>query len=708
MKYKLLAWSVATIMTFGLVLNGFAKDKAADEDKKEIEAVNQENVTVIGTRTAVDIAKYPGSVNVVTEEDLKEHVSVVEALSDVTGFETGGGYGRNIGQQFTIRGFGNGTEERVIIKQDGIRRSPTLFSGMISSFRTDPDILKRVEVVKGSSSIAHGGGAIGGVVGMTTKDAFDYLETDQTFGVNVFTRYETNDHAALGTALYGAPENSRFDWLLYGKIANTGDLERAEGRSSVDNDEDVKTGFVKLGFTPAEDHRFTTSFFNFNEKVDGPWNTLRTLEYHDDGPVRGELDQKDLVATYSYHPQNNNLVHFDMNVFYAEASYDRRADYTSLDLLIDYENEEKVYGTNIKNLFTLNTGPLVHRLLLGVDYMRVEEDASYVRNGVVTVFGSMPNSYDDYGIYIQNETPFFDERFILYLGGRYDRFERSVDNKNIEHEDSRFSPRVGAAFEVFNGLTLLANYSEAFRAPTPHETSSEGPLNIRYWYLPNTDLEPETSKETEFGFTYDRQDLMQGDASLWFRALYFIGDIENMIDFKSLPELGPSPDGTIYGTYENVESASREGFEIEGRFDWKRLRLKGSYEHLDLYDDATDEKVPHAFADKLMVGVEYDHTPQNLRLGLEVNHWFDPDQNPESYVFRGTTYYYVDESFTIANFRLRWDPDNTGISFVDNGVELHAGVENIFDKDYINAKNTTTTSRTGKGRNIYFNLSKKF
>ncbi|MCG8639461.1 MAG: Plug domain-containing protein, partial [Desulfobacterales bacterium] len=109
MKHKLLAWSVAAIMTFGLALNGFAKDKAADEDKKEIEAVNQENVTVIGTRTEVDIAKYPGSVNVVTEEDLKEHVSVVEALSDITGFETGGGYGRNIGQQFTIRGFGNGT-----------------------------------------------------------------------------------------------------------------------------------------------------------------------------------------------------------------------------------------------------------------------------------------------------------------------------------------------------------------------------------------------------------------------------------------------------------------------------------------------------------------------------------------------------------------------------------------------------------------------
>lgn len=708
MKYKLLAWSVAMVMTFGLPLSGFAKDKAAGKEKKEIETVNQENVTVIGTRTEVDIAKYPGSVNVVTEEDLKEHVSVVEALSDVTGFETGGGHSRNIGQQFSIRGFGYGDEERIIIKQDGVHRSTDLYSNLISSFRTDPEILKRVEVVKGSSSIAHGGGAIGGVVGMTTKDAFDYLEPDQVFGVKVLSRYETNDHAAVGTAVYGAPENSRFDWLLYGKIANIGNLDRAEGRSPVENDEDVKTGFIKLGFTPAEDHRLTTSFFNFNEKIDGTWQTLYNLEYPDDGPVRGELDQKDLVAAYSYHPQNNNLLHLDMSLFYSEASYDRRADYTSRNILIDYENEETVYGATIKNLFTLNTGPLVQRLLLGVDYTRREEDASYVRNGVADDFGSMPNSYDDYGIYIQNETPFFDERFILYLGGRYDRFERSVDHSNVEHEDSRFSPRAGAAFEIFNGLTLLANYSEAFRAPTPHETSSEGPLNIRYWYLPNTDLEPETSKETEFGFTYDRQDLMQGNAKLWFRALYFIGEIENMIDLKELPGLGLSPDDTPYATYKNVESASREGFEIEGRFDWKRLRLKGSYEHLDLYDDANDEKVPHAFADKLMAGIEYFHAPQNLRLGLEVNHWFDPDQNPETIVSRGITYTYVNESFTITNFRLKWDPDNTGISFVDNGVELHAGVNNLFDKDYINARNVETTNRTGKGRNIYFNLSKKF
>ena len=50
-----------------------------------------------------------------------------------------------------------------------------MYSNMISSFRTDSDILKRVEVIKGASSVLHGSGAIGGIVNMQTKSASDYL-----------------------------------------------------------------------------------------------------------------------------------------------------------------------------------------------------------------------------------------------------------------------------------------------------------------------------------------------------------------------------------------------------------------------------------------------------------------------------------------------------------------------------------------------------
>ena len=120
------------------------------------------DVTVIGTRTDVEIIKYPGSANVLSQDDLTSSSSLIESLSIVPGFEMGGGHGRNIGQQYTIRGFGYQSEDRVIVKMDGVRRSPSLYSNHISSFRVDNDLLTSVDVVKGASSISHGGGAIGG------------------------------------------------------------------------------------------------------------------------------------------------------------------------------------------------------------------------------------------------------------------------------------------------------------------------------------------------------------------------------------------------------------------------------------------------------------------------------------------------------------------------------------------------------------------
>ena len=154
----------------------------------------------------------------------------------------------------------------------------------------------------------------------------------------------------------------------------------------------------------------------------------------------------------------------------------------------------------------------------------------------------MPNAYNDFGVYAQDEIYFFDDRLMLLLDGRYDRFARSVDSNDDKYVEGRFSPRVGASLEIFSGFSLLANYSEAFRAPTPHETSSNGPLNPHYWYLPNSDLKPEISKEYEAGFSYVAEGLFGTDLDLFAKAMYFEGRIEDMISFETLPERGMSPD----------------------------------------------------------------------------------------------------------------------------------------------------------------------
>ena len=130
----------------------FASWAAAEEkmaanasQSKERELV-LDPVTVVGTRTEMTESKYPGSVGVLSSKDLVQSPNLIQNLSRIPGFETGGDRGRSIGEQFTIRGFGYQSEERVIIKQDDIRRSASMFSNHISTFRTDPDILREMEI----------------------------------------------------------------------------------------------------------------------------------------------------------------------------------------------------------------------------------------------------------------------------------------------------------------------------------------------------------------------------------------------------------------------------------------------------------------------------------------------------------------------------------------------------------------------------------
>lgn len=695
--------------------------KSDESDVANKKIIELDDYIVTGTRMELELSLYPGSASSVDLDDLQVSNNIIESLSLVPGIETGGSHGRNIGQQFTIRGFGYQSEERVIVKLDGVRRSTALFSNHISSFRVDSDLLASVDVVKGASSVSHGGGAIGGVIGMRTKDARDFLRPDQTIGATTKARYETNNHKEISLALYGTALDDKFDYLLYAKAGKTGDLTKASDSielsdetftDTVENDEDLKTYFVKVGYNPNEDQRLTLSHYEFSEDTAVTWQTLYHSSYSTvTGPVFGDLSQKDTVLNYELNPTGyEDWINLNVTAFNSESYYFRVLDYLYQDVPthVDYKNEDERYGINAKNLMQFETGDIFHRLLVGFDYEIRNEDALYVRNGVATDFGSMPNEYMNLGFYFQEEASMLDDKLVLHVGGRLDFFERDVHNGKEKYDDSNFSPRIGGSYEVAEGLNLLFNYSESFRAPTPHETSSSGPLNPHYWYTPNPNLKPERAEEYEIGFSYVGDGIFTEDDNVWFKVMYFDGEVKDMISFEELFELGESPEGSPYGTYKNVAKAIRNGLELEFRYKNGPWSGGFTFESLDQYDSVTREKEPSAFADKLRAHASYYFEKLNLTLSASTSHWFAPEQNPESVVSWGTTYYYVDRSFTITDIKAIWRPTNTGIEFIDEDVELQVGVNNIADDVYINARDVTTTSRVGKGRNIFMSLSKRF
>lgn len=677
-----------------------------------------DDVTVVGTRTEVSINKYPGSANRITADDINDSSSVIESLSKIPGVETGDSFGRNIGQQYSIRGFGYQSEDRVIIKLDGVRRSTSMFSNHISTFKVDNDLLTSIDVIKGSSSIAHGGGAIGGVVGMTTKDAYSFLRGDQNFGVTVKGRYETNNHKDAYLAVYGAVADDKFDYLLYKKRGNTDDLTMSNG-DNIDNNEDFDNHFVKVGFNPNLNHRFTLSHFKMSEDTEVTWQTLWHSTYSTiTGPVVGNLEQEDTVFSYTGSSEDTDLFNMEFKAYHSKSHYFRALDYerNGTNNHVDYTNFDKHKGFNVKNLMLFDTGSISHRFLLGVDYEVRNEDALYIRNGVTSDFGSMPNEYKDLGVYIQEEAHMFDDTLTLFLGGRYDSFKRDVHGGEKKYDNDRFSPRIGFAVQVFEGFNILGNVSESFRAPTPHETSSEGELNPHYWYLANPNLKAETAREYELGFSYVANDLWAEGDEFWFKTMYFRGKIDQMIRLRTLSDQevtdrqlpSPSPSGAPYATYDNVTDARRKGLELQARYSTGPWKLGLTYETLDQYNAENGEKVPYAFADKIRVSGEYNFFEQGISIGMNVSRWLKPDQNPKTYVAWGTTYTRINKPYTIGNMYARWRPHSTGVNWLDGGLELELGVNNMTDQDKVHPNNRIGTTAVGKGRNVYMTVVKRF
>ncbi|MGH7275645.1 MAG: TonB-dependent receptor, partial [Candidatus Rokuibacteriota bacterium] len=133
----------------------------ADEVKK------LDPVVVTATKTETPASELGASVTVVTEEDFKtyHYPTVDEALRNVPGVEIrrSGSFGKTT--SISIRG-ANPNQVQVLV--DGVRvKSPTTGQAELSDL--SPDLIERIEVIRGPQSALYGADAIGGVVNIITK-----------------------------------------------------------------------------------------------------------------------------------------------------------------------------------------------------------------------------------------------------------------------------------------------------------------------------------------------------------------------------------------------------------------------------------------------------------------------------------------------------------------------------------------------------------
>lgn len=452
-----------------------------DEAATELEAI-----TVFGrrlgrvpgetaTKTGAPVLETPFTVNIVSREllDLRNVSNIGEAAETVSGVQRTIGFSGN--QRFRIRGFQN-----ISTLRDGFRQS-------VSQPEIDLQGVESIEVLKGPASALYGRFEPGGVVNFVSKRPYGASggEAFVVGGSNAYWRggldvnapvtadgavlarlnvgYENADsHRDLvdNEQLYISPvvewrpdaDTSLLARLEY--LQRDAAFDRGFGNNAAFLDQPVSRNYGE-DFMRIEKEQWVAGL-EFNHRLNADWR-LRL------GGFISAVDvPEEQFFNYGFPPLSGTTLNRSF------VSYDETQDDVTL--------QAELYGRIV-------TGPLVHRLLIGVDHSR--DELSYlngqiaygqpidllnpVRMGRPTTYLPVGDSHYDYtstGLYVQNEIAWNNWR--LLLGGRLEEVETyafSADfvDPGVSRTDRPFSPRAGLTYLLAPDWSLYGSWSRSSR-----------------------------------------------------------------------------------------------------------------------------------------------------------------------------------------------------------------------------------------------------
>jgi hemoglobin/transferrin/lactoferrin receptor protein len=560
-------------------------------------------VTVTATKTERALEDVPESVTVVDGEQLQQEqaASLDDALKSVPNVEMGGGP-RRIREQPFIRGLGGG---RVVVQIDGARQN--FESGHQGSLFVEPELLKRVEVLRGPASALYGSDALGGVLSLNTKDPADFLLPGQRHGAQLRGGYQSAAQERMASpALYGRIGED-WSYLLYGTRRLSSDLRAGGGDVLAHSADDITSWLAKLMWTPSSGAAVRLSLSEFVDvqqipkvgEADDPSATTLV-----DRTTRAHIAR----AAYASEGPPAGLWHPSLNLYVSRIEIRERG--------INSGGVDKIEwttnGLELRNSSFIAAGGIEHTLTYGLEQYNDEERAS--RDGeALLVF---PNATARRtGVYLQHELVFGSWR--VTPGLRYDVFFTEAEAVKGANENRHLSPKLGAVYTVTHRLNVHALYAEGFRAPGIQELYISGlhfggsPTGI---FVPNPGLQPEQSANKEVGFTYTHRGGTGLDGRLQVRAAAFQNSVSEFIDFAVYPvAFGQSDSGVTCGNGGgclffkpiNVRRARITGGEIETGYEGHAWRASLAFSQVRGEDLDAGQPLDSMPADKLVTVLQH-------------------------------------------------------------------------------------------------------
>ncbi|MBK0398251.1 TonB-dependent hemoglobin/transferrin/lactoferrin family receptor [Limibaculum sp. M0105] len=486
-------------------------------------------IVTAGSRDERDLLDTPNAVNIVGEEEVlrRQPSTYEELIGDQTGVTISGGP-RAIAQEPNIRGF---QDEQVAVRIDGARQNFNLDHR--GRFFLDPDILKRVEILRGGSSTLYGSGALGGAILLESKDADDILMGDEGWGGRVKLGYSSQGDEFL-TSATGAVRADAFDaiaFLAYRPMFS--DIDDGNGDPILNSEIDTLNGLVKVGWQPSDAHRIELGYTHYSDNGDTPPNANAAST--PETVVGRTLDYDSVRLGWDWAPTGSELVDLSVLAYYNDtrATEDRIAD-GRLD-----KTDYRTLGFEAVNRSRFDIG-LPLRLTYGVETYRDRQEAT--RNGA-----PRPQAPDASVLFLAGFAQAdidVTETVTLTPGLRFDLFDLDPEGSYESRTEHQVSPRLGVSWRPVEPFQLYTNVARSFRAPSLTELYTDGvhfsvpgfslgpgmAFTGNNVFVPAPDLDPERALEFEIGGRYDAPDFLGSGGRLSFSGNVYFSRVDDFVD----------------------------------------------------------------------------------------------------------------------------------------------------------------------------------
>ncbi|UVL20281.1 MULTISPECIES: TonB-dependent receptor [unclassified Pseudomonas] len=693
-------------------------------------AIALQQVTVSATRSAQDVSQVPSTVSVQTREQLDRQN--VNDIKELVRYEPGvsvGGVGQRSGLNgYNIRGIDG---ERILTQVDGVSIPDSFFYGPYAQTQrnyVDPEIVKRVEILRGPASVLYGSNAIGGAVSYYTLDPEDIIKPGKDVGARLKTGYSSADESWLTSATVAGRQGD-FDGLLhlsqrnghetesYGEHGGTG-LNRSKA-----NPEDVRTTNVlaKLGWNYADDARFGFTYEHYKDDRDqnilsavgGPFipgrgaSNMYRMRQGDDTVTRErfginhEFGLESLVADHVKWSLNYQIAKTDQRT---DELYFASGRQVFRDRQTTYKDRQWVFDAQLDKAFSL--GATDHLLTYGTTLKHEKITGSRSGTGTcLNVGGSCTaigqNSPGDgqvrvsdfpdptvntYSLFAQDEIRWNNWTFLP--GARYDytrmepkmtsEFLRGVQGNGaapgaIDDADKkwhRVSPKFGVTYAFDDHYTWYGQYAEGFRTPTAKAMFGrfDNPT-LGYSVQPNPDLEPEKSKSYETGL---RGNFEAGN----FDVAVFYNKYRDFINEDAVQS------ANLGSTFQanNIKHATIKGAEFKGRLNLdlfgaaQGLYTQGSLAYARGRNDDNGQPLNSVNPLTAVLGLGYEQQNYGGLLSWTLVKRKDRVDDSTFFAPDGASKQFRTPGYGVL--------DLTGYYKVTDDITVNAGLYNLTDKKY--------------------------